>query len=383
MPLTAQQFVPAQPSTIYVPSQPSYVPAKQFVPVQSSFVPTQASTYVPVQPSYAPAQVSYVPAQQPLQQQYVPPQQPVQHQSISVQPQSVFRPVYQPAVSSVQQTYSPQAVYQPQTVYQQPQLPIYQRPTYTQPTQSTYQQPALSSGHYYPGQQPSTTVQPPVSYQTPSSYQPSSTTYRPSTYQSYPNSYQPSSTTYRPPIYQAPPSYPSSYQPSSTTYRPPVYQAPQSYQGYQQPVPSYVPQQSVFHPMAPTSQPQCECGMRKTARIVGGEKADIFEFPFSVGLLNLGTKVVFCGGTIISANFVLTSAHCFDNRTNNEIGLLVGCSDYSKPSESHFASTYQVAGVIPHPNYDRLSLLNDIALVKSIGQIQFNPAVQPVCLPIK
>lgn len=38
--------------------------------------------------------------------------------------------------------------------------------------------------------------------------------------------------------------------------------------------------------------------------------------------------------------------------------------------------------MVIHPDYDPLSMLNDIAIAKT-GPIEFNPAVGPVCLPIR
>lgn len=104
--------------------------------------------------------------------------------------------------------------------------------------------------------------------------------------------------------------------------------------------------------------------------------------PFACGLMDLNTKTVFCDATIISPNFVLTVAHCLSNRTNTEIGIIVGTTDYAHPTESKYAATYQVSGVVIHPDYDALSMLNDIAIVKT-GPIEFNPAVAPACLPIR
>lgn len=120
----------------------------------------------------------------------------------------------------------------------------------------------------------------------------------------------------------------------------------------------------------------------KKARILNGESIDIEQMPFTCGLMDLNTKVVFCDGSIISPNFILTVAHCLYNRTINTIGVIVGTTDYARPTESRYAATYRLFGAIVHPNYDPVSMLNDIAIAKT-GPIEFNPAVAPVCLPIR
>lgn len=104
--------------------------------------------------------------------------------------------------------------------------------------------------------------------------------------------------------------------------------------------------------------------------------------PFACGLMDLNSKVVFCDATIISPNFILTVAHCLYNRSIDTVGIIVGTTDYAYPTQSRYAATYRLAGVVIHPDYDALSMLNDIAIGKT-GPMEFNPAVAPACLPIR
>lgn len=115
---------------------------------------------------------------------------------------------------------------------------------------------------------------------------------------------------------------------------------------------------------------------------MGGDSIDIEQMPFACGLIDLNTKRVFCAATIISPNFILTVAHCLFNRTIDTVGIIVGTTDYARPTESRYAATYRIFGVVLHPDYDSLSMLNDAAIVKT-GPIEFNPAVGPICLPIR
>lgn len=115
---------------------------------------------------------------------------------------------------------------------------------------------------------------------------------------------------------------------------------------------------------------------------MNGESIDIEQMPFTCGLMDLNTKNVFCDGSIISPKFIITVAHCLFNRTINTVGVIVGTTDYARPTESRYAATYRLFGVIVHPDYDPVSMLNDIAIAKT-GPIEFNPAVAPICLPIR
>ncbi|XP_070463617.1 serine protease 52-like isoform X2 [Equus przewalskii] len=59
--------------------------------------------------------------------------------------------------------------------------------------------------------------------------------------------------------------------------------------------------------------------------IIGGEPADIVDFPWHVSILDQGRHL--CGGSILSEWWVLTASHCFINKNNwlldNDIALLL------------------------------------------------------------
>jgi Trypsin len=51
----------------------------------------------------------------------------------------------------------------------------------------------------------------------------------------------------------------------------------------------------------------------RNGRIVGGSSrnADAGELPYQVGIVVLLSRQAFCGGSIVSNNFVLSAASCF------------------------------------------------------------------------
>ena len=58
------------------------------------------------------------------------------------------------------------------------------------------------------------------------------------------------------------------------------------------------------------------CGIGHLPRITGGEKADPRQFPWTVAIIDNKRKMVFCGGSAISQQFILTAAHCIKNHHN-------------------------------------------------------------------
>ena len=51
------------------------------------------------------------------------------------------------------------------------------------------------------------------------------------------------------------------------------------------------------------------CGVRPKTRIVGGSQARPGDWPWQAMLLN-SLKIQYCGGTLVSAQWVATAAHC-------------------------------------------------------------------------
>jgi hypothetical protein len=49
----------------------------------------------------------------------------------------------------------------------------------------------------------------------------------------------------------------------------------------------------------------------RSGRVWGGRNAEQGELPYQVGIVVLLSRQAFCGGSIVSNNFVLTGASCF------------------------------------------------------------------------
>ncbi|XP_053692577.1 venom serine protease 34-like [Sabethes cyaneus] len=127
----------------------------------------------------------------------------------------------------------------------------------------------------------------------------------------------------------------------------------------------------------------CTCGRKNNMRIVNGAPAMINEFPMMAALVDIRTRAVFCGAVIVAERYALTTAYCLQGRTIRETALLVGDHDLSTGAETMYAQLYVVAEFLKHPGFTMHPIENDIALLRTVQPIQYNPGVGPVCLPWK
>ncbi|XP_037933239.1 serine protease 3-like [Teleopsis dalmanni] len=112
-------------------------------------------------------------------------------------------------------------------------------------------------------------------------------------------------------------------------------------------------------------------------RIINGNDAAVGQIPFQVGLsLSDTLQNKWCGGSIISTNWILTAAHCTDGTVYAIIYL--GATDRTKPEKVLYVTN---ANYIQHEDYQPAPyVMNDISLIK-IPTIIYTKNIQKVAIP--
>ncbi|XP_041779186.1 brachyurin-like [Anopheles merus] len=110
----------------------------------------------------------------------------------------------------------------------------------------------------------------------------------------------------------------------------------------------------------------------RSSRIVNGFPASLGQFPYQVFLVGDGRLA--CGGSLISAEWVLTAAHC-----------QVGISQFTVRAgsiQNNSGGTVRTSNlIIIHPNYNPSNLNNDIGLIRLNEPMPLGGNIQVVALP--
>lgn len=88
--------------------------------------------------------------------------------------------------------------------------------------------------------------------------------------------------------------------------------------------------------------------------IIGGENTTITEYPYIVSLY--GRRKFKCGGSILTANWILTAAHCLKLYYYE-----YGQTERDIAGRDHMGRIIRSIG---HPQYNREKHINDIAVIK-------------------
>ncbi|XP_059351975.1 trypsin-1-like isoform X2 [Daphnia carinata] len=118
-------------------------------------------------------------------------------------------------------------------------------------------------------------------------------------------------------------------------------------------------------------------------KIVGGTEVTPNSLPFLISLQRkfLNTYTHSCGGTILSESTILTAAHCLDEVDPDLFRVVAG--EHSLSVDSGIEQMGKLDNYTMHPEFDPLTLENDIALIylKTRMYLNISETVQPINLP--
>ncbi|XP_041843163.1 suppressor of tumorigenicity 14 protein homolog isoform X2 [Melanotaenia boesemani] len=133
-----------------------------------------------------------------------------------------------------------------------------------------------------------------------------------------------------------------------------------------------------------SDEANCDCGTRpyKLNRIVGGQNAELGEWPWQVSL-HFMTKGHVCGASVISKTWLLSAAHCFVSITSPQNHVASNWQTYSGMQDQIKMDGVlrKVKRIVPHPDYKEDTSDYDIALLELSVPLEYTNTIQPICLP--
>ncbi|XP_047997492.1 brachyurin-like [Leguminivora glycinivorella] len=116
-------------------------------------------------------------------------------------------------------------------------------------------------------------------------------------------------------------------------------------------------------------------------RIVGGVVSGTGAHPYLAGLvisfINIAGQSA-CGASLLSANRLITAAHCWNDGTKQawQFEVVLG-SNWLFSGGTRISTTQ----VIMHPSWSPSTLANDVAMIYLPTNVAFSTVIQPVALP--
>ncbi|KAJ7313860.1 hypothetical protein JRQ81_005618 [Phrynocephalus forsythii] len=114
-----------------------------------------------------------------------------------------------------------------------------------------------------------------------------------------------------------------------------------------------------------------------SSRIVGGQASKIGAWPWQVSVR--WKQQHFCGGSLVSEQWVLSAAHCFKENHLRDITVTLG--QHQLGNLTFNVQTMPVTQVIRNIEFGGTRTRGDIALLRLQRPLKYTPYILPVCLP--
>lgn len=122
-------------------------------------------------------------------------------------------------------------------------------------------------------------------------------------------------------------------------------------------------------------------GALGTSRIVGGSDVNPKRYPYFTSLYQKGVQrsQFTCGGSLIAPDVVLSAAHCIDEAGPINY-VVVNNTDHG--GTNPYGYSRQVVDTIVHPNWDSVTLRNDLMLLILDSPVDVEPLVYSREFPV-
>ncbi|XP_069889469.1 putative serine protease 47 isoform X10 [Dipodomys merriami] len=123
------------------------------------------------------------------------------------------------------------------------------------------------------------------------------------------------------------------------------------------------------------------CGKpRVMGKVFGGQDAVTGQWPWQASLLFRSQH--FCGAVLIEAQWLVSAAHCFLNKSHTPEDYRVLLGNTQLYQQTQHTQNMSVSRIIIHPEFEKLHPFgNDIAMLQLHQSVKFTSYVVPVCLP--
>ncbi|XP_073845426.1 trypsin alpha-4-like [Musca autumnalis] len=108
-------------------------------------------------------------------------------------------------------------------------------------------------------------------------------------------------------------------------------------------------------------------------RIVGGSATTINSFPWQISLQRSGSHS--CGGSVYSANIIVTAAHCLQSVSASVLKVRAGSTYWNSGG-----TLVSVAAFKNHEGYNANTMVNDIAVIRLSSSLTMSSTIKAIGL---